>query len=68
MVKTVTGKTASDIIAEFVMNEAKILLESTDKTITQIADELNFGDSYTFSHYFKRNEGRSPVVYRTKNS
>lgn len=68
MVKSVTGKTASAIIAEFVMNEAKILLQSTDKTIMQIADDLNFGDSYTFSHYFKRNEGQSPVVYRANNT
>ena len=65
MVKTVTGKTATQIIAEFVMNEAKILLESTDKTIMQIADELNFGDSYTFSHYFKRYSGQSPALYRS---
>lgn len=66
MVKSVTGKTASDIIAEFVMNEAKILLQSTNKTIMQIADDLNFGDSFTFSHYFKRNEGQSPAAYRSQ--
>lgn len=65
VVKSVTGKTASQIIVEFVMNEAKILLESTDKTIMQIADELNFGDSYTFSHYFKRYSGQSPARYRS---
>ena len=65
MVKSVTGKTASQIIAEFVMNEAKILLQSTDRTIMQIADDLNFGDSYTFSHYFKRFEGQSPAHYRS---
>ena len=65
MVKSVTGKTASQIIAEFVMNEAKILLNSTDKTIMQIADYLNFGDSYTFSHYFKRYSGKSPALYRS---
>lgn len=66
MVKTVTGKTATQIIAEFVMNEAKILLNSSDKTIMQIADDLNFGDSYTFSHYFKRYEGKSPAHFRIK--
>ena len=65
MVKSVTGKTASQVISEFVMNEAKILLQSTDKTVMQIADDLNFGDSYTFSHYFKRNQGESPALYRT---
>ena len=65
IVKSVTGKTANQIIAEFVMNEAKILLKSTDRTITQIADDLNFGDSYTFSHYFKRNCGQSPALFRS---
>ena len=66
MVKNITGKTATQVIAEFVMNEAKVLLQSTDKTVMQIADELNFGDSYTFSHYFKRYEGQSPTIYRLK--
>ena len=64
IVKNVTGKTATQIIAEFVVNEAKILLNSTDKTVMQIADELNFTDSYTFSHYFKRYEGKSPAHFR----
>lgn len=64
MVKTVTGKTATQIIAEFVMNEAKILLNSTDKTVMEIADDLNFSDSYSFSHYFKRYEGQSPAHFR----
>ncbi len=66
VVKSITGKTASQIIAEFVMNEAKVLLLSTDKTVMQIADDLNFGDSYTFSHYFKRYAGKSPALYRSK--
>lgn len=66
IVKSVTGKTASQIIAGFVMNEAKILLQNTDKTVMQIADELNFSDAYSFSHYFKRYEGKSPAYFRQK--
>lgn len=64
MVKLVTGKTATQIIAEFVINEARILLISTDRTVTEIADDLNFADSYTFSHYFKRYDGKSPAHFR----
>jgi AraC-like DNA-binding protein len=49
------------------MLEAKALLKSTDKTIQQISDELNFPSQSFFGKYFKRRAGISPKNYRKSN-
>jgi AraC-like DNA-binding protein len=46
------------------MFEAKALLKSTNMTIRQISDELNFPSQSFFGKYFKRCEGASPKEYR----
>lgn len=63
-IKAATGKSASGWIDDFVMLEAKALLKSTNMTIQQISDELNFPSQSFFGKYFKRNEGVSPKEYR----
>lgn len=62
--KNVTGKTARQIISEFLIKEAKAILIDSDKTIYQIAHELGFSDGYTFSHFFKKNTSTNPTDYR----
>ena len=64
VVKSVTQKTANQIISEFVMNEAKILLSTRKDAIHEIAEVLKFSDPYSFSHFFKKHEGISPIQYR----
>ncbi len=64
VVKTVTLKTANQVISEFVMNEAKILLSTKKTAIQDIADQLKFSDPYSFSHFFKKHSGVSPHQYR----
>ncbi len=64
VVKTVTNKSAQEIVAEFLMNEARILLEKTKLTISEIAGQLRFSDAYAFSHFFKKHGGVSPKQYR----
>lgn len=66
VVKGVTQKTANQIILEFVMNEAKILLSTSKEPIYEIATVLKFSDPYSFSHFFKKHEGISPIQYRTE--
>ena len=68
VVKNVTGKTANQIISEFVMNEAKILLTSTALSVNEIGEQLKFSDSYSFSHFFKKHFGSSPSKYRQQSS
>ena len=64
VLKQILGKGASEIIAEFLLNDAKAQLSSTKKTINEIANELNFSDQYSFSHFFKKHENISPSDYR----
>lgn len=66
VLKSVTKKTANQIISEFVMNEAKILLSTTNEAVYKIADHLNFSDPYSFSHFFKKHSEMSPVQYRAE--
>lgn len=64
VVKTITGKSASQIIAVIVMNEAKVLLNSSKKPVSEISSILGFSDQYSFSHFFKKHLALSPVQYR----
>ena len=63
-VKEITGKTAGEIIDDFVMLEAKLLLDNPALSIAEISDELNFSDQSFFGKYFKRHTGLSPKEYR----
>lgn len=61
-----SGKTGAEWIEDHVMLEARALLKSTDKSIGQISDELNFPSQSFFGKYFKRRTGMSPLEYRKR--
>ncbi len=63
-VKEITGKTAGEWIDETVILEAKVLLQNPSLTVSQISDLLHFTDQFTFSKFFKRTIGLSPVAYK----
>jgi AraC family transcriptional regulator, transcriptional activator of pobA len=58
------GATASKLIRDRVMLEAKSLLLHSEISISEIADQLAFEDPAYFSRRFKMHTGRSPVEYR----
>ena len=64
VIKDVSGKSASNVIDEYVTTECKALLTSTTLTIQQISDMLNFSTQSIFGKYFKRIVGVSPKEYR----
>ena len=66
VIKGTGGKSANDLIDERVALEAKALLKSTNMTIQQISDELNFPSQSFFGKYFKRVTGMSPKEYKAK--
>ena len=66
VVKDITGKSASQIISLIVMNEAKVLLNSSNKPVSEISGILGFSDAYSFSHFFKKHLGESPSQYRNQ--
>lgn len=45
------------------LNKAKLLLHSTDMTVEEIAEALNFYDTAYFSKLFKKHTGFSPKEY-----
>lgn len=64
VIKEATGKSAFEWINDYVVLEAKSLLKSTNMTVQQISDELNFANQSFFGKYFKRLAGVSPKGYR----
>jgi len=64
VVSSSTGRTPLEIIHDILFLEAKALLRSTDKTVTEIAHELRFDDQSHFSHFIKKRTGSTPVELR----
>ena len=60
-------KTPLQIINDRRLLEARRLLRYTDKTIQEIADELNFNDVQAFSHFFRTRQHASPSQFRKVN-
>lgn len=66
VVKTITGKTASDTIKDMLLLEAKSQLRYTQQTVSEIAYGLNFSDPAVFNRFFKAGSGETPLNYRNK--
>lgn len=66
VVKELSGQTAGDWIENYVIMEAKVLLNTTDMTIQEIAVALNFPNQSFFGKYFKHHTEYSPTAYRRK--
>ena len=64
LVRKASGKLPMEHIQQRVIIEAKTLLCSTDMTIHEIADALNFPTDSFFCRYFKHETGCSPSDYR----
>lgn len=64
IIKAETGLSPIKLIIMVTINNAKLLLEQTDKTIKEIAHELGFPEQFTFRKYFKKHVGISPKEYR----
>jgi AraC family transcriptional activator of pobA len=63
--KTILNKTATELITERVILEAKRLLIDKNKAISQVADELSFDNYSYFAKVFKKENGISPKEFRT---
>lgn len=62
--KNQTGMTASEIILQRLILEAKRWLLFTDKSSKRIAYDLHFEDPSYFSRFFKNKTGYSPMKFR----
>ena len=62
--KKETGKTATEHLQLYLIDQAKEILLSPNKTISEVAYELGFEYPPYFSRLFKKMEGVSPSGYR----
>lgn len=66
IVRQMTGRTVGDYINQMLLMEATWLLQSTELTISAIAERLHFADQSSFARFFFRMKGTSPKEYRMK--
>jgi AraC-like DNA-binding protein len=64
LLKSETGKNAQEHIHYHLLEKAKTLLMTSDKSINEIAYELGFEYPQNFSKLFKKKVGISPTLYR----
>ncbi|MGL5682985.1 MAG: helix-turn-helix domain-containing protein [Marinifilaceae bacterium] len=60
----ITGETPKFFIDRFVILEIRLLLETTQKSMKEIAEELHFPDQSYLGRYFKDHMGVSLTEYR----
>jgi AraC family transcriptional regulator, transcriptional activator of pobA len=65
VLKTVTGKNAQQHIHDKLIEKAKEKLSTSDLSISEIAFQLGFEHSPSFSKMFKSKNGISPLEFRT---
>lgn len=63
-VKSCSDKTASELIDEMIIMEAKTYLIHTDLTVSEIAYKLEFADPSHFSRFFKKQCNQTPLEFR----
>lgn len=66
VVRTVSSRTPKEIIDRMVLLEIKVLLQSTDLSVSEIADRLRFPDQSYLGRYFKKHTGLSLTQYRNR--
>lgn len=67
LLKKETGKNAQDHIHYYLIEEAKNMLISTDKSVAEVAYLLGFEYPQYFNKLFKQKTGKTPVAFRNMN-
>jgi AraC family transcriptional activator of pobA len=67
-VKSTNGKTATQLIHDRILLEAKRLLSQTDLGTSEIAYRLNFDDPAYFCRFFKKQVALTPTAFRNQSA
>jgi len=67
VIKQRSGKLPTEWIMERTIVLIRFLLDNTDMSIQEIANELNFPNQSFFTRYFKNQTGMTPTAYRERN-
>ena len=62
--KRIGQKTPKSLIDEHLLTKSKLLLDTTSKTVQEVAYALGFHSQSHFSKFFKKAEGITPSIYR----
>ena len=62
--RRLVNKTASGLIHERVVAEAKRHFTHSAQSVAQVAEALGFGDASYFARYFKKYVGQTPEAFR----
>jgi AraC family transcriptional activator of pobA len=65
-VKEITQKTTTQIIAERILQEAKIMLKYSNWNVAEVAYALGFTEVTHFNNFFKKHTETSPIKFRTQ--
>ncbi|MDR2235280.1 MAG: AraC family transcriptional regulator [Chryseobacterium sp.] len=57
-------KSPRDIIHQVLAVEARLLLKNPNLNVGEVASQLRFSDQASFSKFFKKHTGKSPMEYR----
>ncbi|MGL6342641.1 MAG: AraC family transcriptional regulator [Waterburya sp.] len=64
VIKTKTGKSVNNWIAEKVIAEAQAILSRSPVSVQEVASQLGFKEPGHFSRFFKKHTGTSPSSFR----
>lgn len=64
LLKSLTGQSTQQHIQNYVLEKAKEKLSTTELSVSEIAYELGFGHSQSFSKFFKTKTNTSPSAFR----
>ncbi|ABG59255.1 helix-turn-helix domain-containing protein [Cytophaga hutchinsonii] len=64
LLRTLTGKNTQQLIHEKLIEKAKEKLSTTNRSVSEIAFELGFEHSQSFSKLFKTKTNQSPLEFR----
>jgi len=63
-VKEISGKTTTQIIAERILQEAKVLLRNTPWSVSEISYALGFAQPAHFNNFFRKHTSSNPLKFR----
>lgn len=63
-VKTLTGLSPVELLRQMRLQKGKVLLNTTTKTVAEIAYEVGFNSSSYFANCFKKQFGKLPMEFR----
>lgn len=65
--REVTGKTTSQLVGDRIALEARVLIQHTAWTVSEIGYCLGYAEPAHFIHFFKSRFGMTPKAFRMSN-